>query len=340
MPSSIPLDVADLAGLIIEAVFYGIFLVLLVIAMQLTIGQGRHWKVNNVLVGVTASMAILATMQLAADVTCIFRSFMLSTRGERIAFLEDSSRPVFILRRATLITMLFLSDLFVTYRCWVVWDGSIRVVILPFCLTLASGASGSYALAWLQHSTQSKDFDKFPRRWFIATAVLSLMANAISTSLTGFYIWHKTRRTARVIGFTTSNLIPVAKIVIESGVLNEAYLLVHTITLSSGTEGMETMAALGGSFTSKGTPLIGCIFMLVIIRAGFHGGRGSDLRHVTSMDLRPPPRPNVDGSSDHSIPSDHGRHILISQEVFVRRDDIPGAPAEESSKKPDLSFAV
>ena len=41
-----------------------------------------------------------------------------------------------------------------------------------------------------------------------------------------------------------SSLVPVLRIVVESGAMNAAYLFVYTMTLVTGTEALETMAEM------------------------------------------------------------------------------------------------
>lgn len=261
-------------------------------------------------------MFILATMQLAADCTNIFLAFIDRSRAERIAFLQDVSQPVFVLKHTTLILIRLVSDLFVTYRLWIVWEKNIWVAILPISLCLGSGVTGFHIIWSFQHFKRESRASQ--EKWLIAVSALSLAANFIATCLTAFYLWNQSRKLAKIVKSTTSNRMPVVKIVIESTAFNAAYMIANTATLVAGTEGLETMAELG-------TPLVGCIFMLVIIRVCLNAVQDASFASH-STELRSMPRST---GSERSRNRNLDQHIVIDQEVFVSRD---GALAINISK--------
>ncbi|EPQ55568.1 hypothetical protein GLOTRDRAFT_128796 [Gloeophyllum trabeum ATCC 11539] len=328
MASAINVDVAELAGLIVEAVLYGVFLILFLEAMYLTYMRRKRVKANKILVSVAAIMLILATIQLVADTANIFLAFINRSRAERIEFLHDVSQPVFILKHTTLILMLLVSDSFVTYRCWIIWDKVIWIVVLPICLCLGSAVTGFHAIWSFQHF--HAETRTAQEKWLISISSLSLAANAVSTALAAFRIWHRSRKTAKVVGATTSSLMPVVKIVVESGALNAAYMLANTITLAAGTEGLETMAELG-------TPLVGCIFMLVIMRVCINSEQtGTSANSKTGMALHSMPRRSGEAGDERS---GAGRRVVISQKVFVTRDYVQDTEGGTEGK-PDASYTV
>ncbi|KZT21770.1 hypothetical protein NEOLEDRAFT_1171772 [Neolentinus lepideus HHB14362 ss-1] len=240
MAPSINIDVAELAGLIVESILYGIFLVLFVAAMYFTFARRRGIGLNKVMVLSALVLFVLATTQLVADATNIFQAFISRTREERISFLQDVSQPLFILKHTTLILMRLVSDFFVTYRCWIVWNNNIWVVITPIALTLGSGVVGFHTIWSFQH--YGRETRAAQEQWLIALSVLSLAANAIATAFTALRIWNTGRRT--VAEPPAPSLIPVVVIIIESSALNAAYMIANTITLITGNEGLETMAEL------------------------------------------------------------------------------------------------
>ena len=61
-------------------------------------------------------------------------------------------------------------------------------------------------------------------------------------ALLAFRIWQVDRRTRALMGTSTSSLMPIVKILIESGAINAAYLFVYNVSLLSGSEALEFMA--------------------------------------------------------------------------------------------------
>ncbi|TFK50625.1 hypothetical protein OE88DRAFT_1726452 [Heliocybe sulcata] len=331
MTPTIKIDVAELAGLVAEAILYGIFVMLFAAAMYFTFVRKRRPKANRVMVVSALVLFILATIQLVADTTNIFTAFINRTRPDRIAYLQDVSQPVFILKHTTLILIRLVSDLFVTYRCWIVWNKRYWVVVVPIALTLGSGVAGFHAIWSFQH------FGKEPRaaqeQWLIALSAMSLAANAIGSAFTAYMIWSTSRETAKLIGSATLSLMPVLAIVIESSALNAAYMVANTVTLATGNESLETMAELG-------TPLVGCIFMLVIIRVWMNNSQATESTHEdTKMTFRPGPRPSDEMSREDQRSSSHSKRVMIHQDVFVTRGDAFEMSLRQD-KKSDVDFAV
>ncbi|KZT21768.1 hypothetical protein NEOLEDRAFT_1181442 [Neolentinus lepideus HHB14362 ss-1] len=329
MVASINVDVAELAGLIVESIFYGIFVILFVAAIYLTFMRRRHAKINPIMVLVAIAMSILVTVQLVGDTTNVFLAFINRDRAGRIAFMQDVTQPVFILRHTTLILMILVSDSFVTYRCWVVWNKKIWVVILPICLSLGSGVAGFHAIWSFGNFKAETRVNQ--EKWLIAISSLSLAANAVSTSI---YIWNKNSKAAQIAG-STSSLMPVVKLVIESGALNAGYMLANTITLVTGTEGLETMAEMG-------TPLIGCIFLLVIIRVCINSREDptSD-NQKSSLALRTFSGSSVEAARERERRSGaQGRQIVIEREVFVTQDEGGEVLDKDPNGKSHSTFVV
>jgi len=206
-------------------------------------------------------MILLATAQLAVDTANVFVAFLHKDRAERIAFLADTGTKLFSAKHCILITQLLIGDSFVSYRCWVVWGRRLWIVVLPILLSLGSAVSGTYVMWVFAHhpSTTVKE----QKSWVAAIFTLSLCANAVATSLLAFRIWQVDRRNRALLGTSSSSLMPIVKILVESGAINAAYLFIYNVTLLSGSQALEFMAQVA-------TPISGIIFSIVIIRVGLN----------------------------------------------------------------------
>ncbi|KAF5327231.1 hypothetical protein D9619_004915 [Psilocybe cf. subviscida] len=261
----IQIDVAELSGLVIVACFYGVYLTLFIVSAYIfaTRQRLRVATINLPMTITAACMVLLATAQLAVDTANIFIAFLHNNREDRIAFLEDTGTKWFATKHCilSLITQLLIGDSFVSYRCWVVWGRRIWIVILPVLLSLGSAVSGAYVTWVLTHHPFTTV--KEQKSWIAGFITLSLSANAVATSLLAFRIWQVDHRARALIGTSTSSLMPIVKILIESGALNAAYLLIYSVTLLSGTEAMELMAQVA-------TPMSGIVFSIVVIWVGLN----------------------------------------------------------------------
>jgi len=260
---AIAIDTAELAGLVVEAAFYGMYLTLFIVSAYV-FAERQSLKIAtlNLPMTVTAvAMILLATAQLSVDTANVFVAFLHNDRAARIAFLADVSTKLFSAKHCILISQLLVGDSFVSYRCWVVWGRRVWIVILPIMLSLGSAVSGTYVMWVFAHHPSTTV--KQQKSWVAAIFTLSLCANAVATSLLAFRIWQVDRRTRAVLGTSTSSLMPIVKILIESGAINAAYLFIYNVTLLSGSQALEFMAQVA-------TPISGIIFSIVIIRVGLN----------------------------------------------------------------------
>ncbi|KAI0628050.1 hypothetical protein C8Q77DRAFT_1068729 [Trametes polyzona] len=264
------IDTAELAGLAAEGVLYGIFLCLFCIS-----GYGlveRRKRLNTqlswpmVVAGIL--LILLATIRFVVDCANIFVGFIRhDPREARLAYFEDVTQPLFATKHTTFITTLLIGDSFVNYRCWIVWGKNYWVIIPPVILSLVSTASGSYtmwAYGHLPNQTIRSEAD-----WLTVLFSLSLVANALATSLLAYRIWSIERklksamdtRGTTMSALPPSRISPLIRIVLESGLMNAAYLFVFLMTLEFGSQALEIISEMA-------VPLTGIIFSIVILRVG------------------------------------------------------------------------
>jgi len=254
---TIPIDVAELVGLVCECLLYGAFFTLFAITTYILIESRRRESLNVPMIVNSLLLFGLATAQIGIDIDDIFVAFIDKTKQERIEFMRDS-QPLFAAKHAIFICQTVVGDLFVSYRCYVVWGRNIRAVLLPIALSLSSAACGFQAI-WNDVHTAGGSIQA-QTQLITALFSLSLAANAVATSLLAFRIW----RADRVM--RTQNLHRALRLVAESGILNAAYLFAFTLTLINGNAAVEIAPGIG-------TPLVGIIFSIITIRAALNTER-------------------------------------------------------------------
>ncbi|KAG6828982.1 hypothetical protein H0H92_006104 [Tricholoma furcatifolium] len=189
-------------------------------------------------------LVILCTARFAIDTANVFEAFIKhEDRTSRIAYLEDVRAPLFTTKHSLLVGVLFV-------------------------------VSGSYTMWAYAHLPSQQILSE--SHWLTAFYVLSLVANAMSTSkafvftpvirymaefsLLGLLAWriYAARKEMHEIQPSTytneegarnshpgrMSLKPILHIILESGALNAAYLFVYTMTLVTGTEGLEVMSEM------------------------------------------------------------------------------------------------
>lgn len=134
-------------------------------------------------------------------------------------------------------------------------------MVLFVCL-LASAVSGSYTM-WAFSNLPDEQVQS-EATWLTVFFSLSLVANAMATctsvftpaysvltrrsptALLAYRIWSVDRQLSNALdhGSERSRLTPIARIILESGLMNAAYLFVMVMTLEFGSEILELMSEM------------------------------------------------------------------------------------------------
>ncbi|KAI0673994.1 hypothetical protein C8Q78DRAFT_1068177 [Trametes maxima] len=258
------IDTAELAGLAVEGALYGIFVSLFcTCGYDLVNHQAqRRRRLGWPMVTAGVLLILLATARFAVDCSYITVAFIhRDPRAARLAYLQDVKVPLYTTKHCLFIADLLVGDSFVNYRCWVVWGKKIWVVALPVLLSLVSAVSGSYTM-WAFSNLPDQQVQS-EATWLTVFFSLSLVANAMATSLLAFRIWSIDRRLKSALESEADNsrLTPIVRIILESGLINAAYLFVMVVTLEAKSEVLELMSEMA-------VPLTGIIFSIVILRVG------------------------------------------------------------------------
>ncbi|KAG7089810.1 hypothetical protein E1B28_011459 [Marasmius oreades] len=255
------IDTAELSGLAAEGALYGIFLSLFTVCTRDLWRRRRRRKTTLSWPMVVAGflLILLATARFIVDCANISVAFIHhDPRSARIAYLQDVTQPLFTAKHMILIVSLLIGDSFVNYRCWVVWGRNIWVIILPASISFLSFGSGCY-LMWAYSNLPNQTVLQ-ESTWLKMLFALSLVANAVATSLLAYRIWSVNKRLQDMVTKESeSSLTPVIRIILESGALNVAYLFAYVMAIGLSSQGLELISEMA-------TPLTGIIFSTVILR--------------------------------------------------------------------------
>ncbi|KAI0675870.1 hypothetical protein C8Q78DRAFT_354923 [Trametes maxima] len=242
------IDTAELAGLAAEGALYGVFVCLFcvcgydLVQRRIRLKSQLSWPMA--LAGIL--LILLATARFVVDCTNIFVAFILhDTRATRLAYLLDVKAPLFTTKHSIFISTLLVGDSFVNYRCWIVWGKNIWIVLPSIMLSLTSTSSGGY-LMWAYTHLPDQTIPS-EAHWLTVLFSLSLVANALATSLLAYRIWSIDRQLTGVLNVEfgdQSRLSPIARIILESGLMNAAYLFVFVMTLEFGSQALEIMSEM------------------------------------------------------------------------------------------------
>ncbi|KAF9450831.1 hypothetical protein P691DRAFT_809354 [Macrolepiota fuliginosa MF-IS2] len=147
---------------------------------------------------------------------------------------DETEIPIKVLQYKFLlyITSNIIADSLLIYRCYTLWNNSIRVIVLP-CFVLLGGTACGYAFVGLSD-------DEYPFRFLLSIFLFSTLAlNSVVTSLMAGRIWWIARQTRSILGPRLMKRYRTAiAIFIESGLVYSVYVILdvvlHILLLDAG----------------------------------------------------------------------------------------------------------
>ncbi|PPQ96037.1 hypothetical protein CVT25_013899 [Psilocybe cyanescens] len=260
---SVGIDTVTLVAMFVEAVLYGLLIVLSIASTVVLVRKSRLSRnpINKPMIVASVSMFILATVHIAADLQRLLDAFVRHSTdhpGGSKGYLNRVNTPIYVLKSTAYGAQTLVGDAFIIYRLHLVWDGDRRIIIPLLISFIAStgvgiGAVHGFALAAPDDPIFLKDL----QHWIVSFFSLTLFTNFTSTTLIASRIWWIHRKTKTIV--SGRSVLPAMVVIIESGAIYSACLII-LISLY-----------LSGSFTQyivldAVTQVIGVVFSLVILR--------------------------------------------------------------------------
>jgi len=200
-----------------------------------------------------------------------------------------------ILKSVLYVTVTLVSDAFILYRLFIVWDRSYSITILPFLLYIADIA---ISVLWVYTLTLVKpDDDIYASVLSVRVTAfysITLAMNVICTSLIAFKILRIQKRVAPLTTISRDQFSRAVEIIVESCSIYSALLVVMITTFASGSPAVFIILNLM-------CPIIGIVFSSVIVRVGLGVSHGDS--HYTERTIS-----SARGPFRWSIRSDNNEH--------------------------------
>jgi len=271
---------------------------------------------------VSSTLFILITWHEIIDAIRLYFAYQRSQSStDADMYFANVTSMLSIMKTAVFLVETIVSDLFILYRCYIVWNASLLIMALPVLLYVADIAMGIAAVYTLSLIGTDTVFNNEQQRISNSFFSCTLALNTVCTGLIAYRIW-KTQRQTRDAKMG-SNLSHVAIIVVESGAIYVAVL-----ALEVGTFAVHSF--LFNIFLDITSPVIGIVFSLIIVRIG---------RGVSSEETRPPQSISYSMPSKTSGARSNGPIVFKSTTTTQMTDSAmtyKGAEAQEESYKMEL----
>ncbi|KAF8208494.1 hypothetical protein K438DRAFT_1812301 [Mycena galopus ATCC 62051] len=267
-----PITEAQLVGLFLESVFWGIYLVTFFLCLRALLFNAeleprRLRDLNWPMLAIVLVMGTFATLDVVIGLLHNIQAFVIfKGPGGAAGEFSNISDWVNIIKTVDVVAQTTIGDGMLIFRCWVVHSRSWRVVALSILLWLGSTACAVMIVrveATLHSNTliTSSSLDPLVLSFWVITIV----QNILTTGLLIRHIWRVDQKTSFFAYRSDSQngqtrLGQAIRIVVESGLIYTAIAILTFITQvinSNSTYGVSDVEV----------QVVGITFNLIIIRA-------------------------------------------------------------------------
>ncbi|TEB27282.1 hypothetical protein FA13DRAFT_1816426 [Coprinellus micaceus] len=213
----------------VETTIYGVYVLLFLLSLKVLRRKDRRRTTSATFVfAMSLAMFTLITIHNFANVHRMLQAFVTIPSTDLsitapVVFLRDWSTWDCYIFAVILALLTWMADVLVIYRCYLVYQGSYRIILLPCTLLLACVANTSITLHWFRH-TDSIPWNSTMKYIVQLTYPLNVIQAVLTTGLIAHRIYSQHRQSARagirnkdVIG--TVSLILILRIIVESAAI-------------------------------------------------------------------------------------------------------------------------
>ncbi|KAI0630799.1 hypothetical protein C8Q77DRAFT_227935 [Trametes polyzona] len=237
-----PIDEAYLIGGWLESFTWGVYTTMFFMTLY-TIYQKRKEGINKFTTIMLILLYLMATAHIALALNLLINAFVkYRDIMDPVYYLADISNRENMAGDYFYITNLFLGDLIIVWRLYVVWGKNIYIAAIPAMMCLGEFAVGYASISyWLAPKQNFTVMDQLGTTMF----ALSLATNILLTAVIVIRIWWITSRTKQVLGVSGGSYQRVLLLLIESGAFVAAAKLTEFVlfqlTPDDGIDGLNAI---------------------------------------------------------------------------------------------------
>ncbi|KAL0945761.1 hypothetical protein HGRIS_012050 [Hohenbuehelia grisea] len=249
---------AQLLSIFTETLLYGVYFSLYWVTIIILLQRRRsgHTQYRR-LIPVATILLLSATAHLVLDFVRIIQGFIESDDAN--AYYNNIPHPLHVAKTALYITHVTTGDCVLIWRCYIVYNKSLFVLIPPLIMSMADAVSGYYGTYILTKAGSAATIFNTGRVLILSFCSLTMSTNIFCT---GAIVW-RIYWTRRATVSTQHSLFYVVMAVVESGAIYTLGVLSSLIAYVAGSNGQYVALDIV-------TPLSGITFSLIIIQIHFH----------------------------------------------------------------------
>lgn len=311
------LDVATIVGLFTGCILYGLYLALFAASLYILLCRRSDGHQNRVLLGSSIVLFIIITYMIGLTLSNVLDAFVYVGSDDPMAFLEVPFYWKSLTLQVLGLFICLFADAILIYRGWLVWGQTLAPIAFPLVLFLASIAVFIFTVVELTRVATYLPSDA-PALYhgLDAFIIITLSQNIIVTALISYRLW---RADSAVAAYrSTRTFLPIIWIMVESGLLYSATLLVFLIVNFVQPWVSVIMSAIL-------CQMIGITFSSIIVRCSYSSWKQTIRSVESSHHMQPIPisisrQTDVDTSAEGEMNSS-GRSA--SSDTLAKRDPAP-----------------
>ncbi|KAF7345260.1 Carboxylic ester hydrolase [Mycena sanguinolenta] len=291
--ASLSLPAAELVAHTVGGVLYGIYLVTLGIAGR-KILFSRGWKrrtaTNWINVVVLVVLFTNGTLNFVVSTIEVIQAFVLYTGpGGAAEFFAHGSGWQTLTKSFTVPFQSLVGDGILIYRCWVIWNNSWIIIVIPLLIWLANIACAARLLDLLTKATLQLVISSPIQPWGQAFWSMTICISVMATSLIVVRIWRVERKrrkhqrshinSIKIVDQRSNALGHAMRNIIESGMI---YTVVSIFTLVTYT----MQSTLHYPVSSMELHSVGITFNLILIRGSRTARSHQDVSVFSAVQLQ------------------------------------------------------
>ncbi|KAH9484908.1 hypothetical protein JR316_0001810 [Psilocybe cubensis] len=343
-PGKIPVPTTELLGTFLEALGYGVYLVVFPQCLRIMLRRNLSSVITAVFVASIVINFLLITLHIVVDLTRAFTAFTanLSVGGAAEAYYANVNTHLNITKNAAYCSATLLADALLVYRTFIVWGRNYLVVILPvllFILDFAMSVWFTWSVNEAHPGSSVLVSTVFARSKYFFVATLAL--NLLCTVLIAYKIW---KVQSQVVPYVSgpSRGANALSIILESAAIYSAALICLIGTSIAGSSVMFLWLNSGSVFSYiilrsstdikrfNTTLSIGTNAMMFATQATDKTGATARTQGYKHQSAYLGPRPGLQSDVE-------GVHVRLQQ--MVHRDDTDMDSAKVSDSKIDASIS-
>lgn len=262
--NSTSVRVLNLVGVWVETFLYGVYIGLIIVAAKVSTRRNRlEGLPSKVFLAGNLSMFLLISLHTCLSIYRMIVAFVHQAHAQDpVLYLYDMTNWRNLSGIVVEVLIVWIGDILVIYRCFLVWQRSYWVIALPLILFLLSAITHLMAVRLVGQEGKAIRLAVQTAPVLIMSLPLCLAQNVVTTGLIIFKIWSQYTQT-KVVGLTSLHGVPllsVIRIIIESASIYTVELLIFFI--------LQVVSHPGRFFVHYLlVPSTGITFVLLTIRA-------------------------------------------------------------------------